>query len=475
MQLNRTISLPLALFLVMAFAATGLTQRATLTPPRFLPGDDAIGPAAGDQESPAIARGDNSFLVVWSDKRAAAGGSIFSEVETSADIYGMRLDAGGNPIDSVPFAITQGRAAQVKPQVAWNGSNWLVVYESVDVNGTGVYYSSSLEAVRVSPDGQVLDSTPISVHRSSFSSGLISTLASDGDGWVVVNQGTSSGESDIMAMRISPDGIVLDRPARLIVPATYYLRFNLRLAYTSGTFLLVWGANNSIKGVRFNQQLDVLDATPLNLASTSDRAGLAANQDTFYMIWKAQQPDFTHAIKGSRIDISGNLLDGSGVNISGNHQPQAFTAYDTTWDGINFRVSWGSEGVSVARVSPAGVVLDPGGVPLATLMAGTSAGGPSGGLLLAWDVPNFDLAEGADVHVGHVSADNVAGPATTVSLGAPRQTHADIADSGNGSMLVFRSDISGTNRVMAQPLDANGDPVGTGPVLLGTGDSTDGP
>ncbi len=42
-------------------------------------------------------------------------------------------------------------------------------------------------------------------------------------------------------------------------------------------------------------------------------------------------------------------------------------------------------------------------------------------------------------------------------------------------MLVFRSDLSGVNRVMAQPLDANGDALTTDPILLDSGDSTSGP
>jgi PKD repeat protein len=44
-----------------------------------------------------------------------------------------------------------------------------------------------------------------------------------------------------------------------------------------------------------------------------------------------------------------------------------------------------------------------------------------------------------------------------------------------GTMLVYRSDISGVHRIMAQPLDAAGNPLTTEPILLDTGDSTYGP
>jgi hypothetical protein len=61
--------------------------------PNVLPGDANIAPAAGDQAAPAIARGSNTTLVVWSDNRADPYGAYaWAEYETSRDIYGVRLE-----------------------------------------------------------------------------------------------------------------------------------------------------------------------------------------------------------------------------------------------------------------------------------------------------------------------------------------------------------------------------------------------
>ena len=49
----------------------------------------------------------------------------------------MRLDASGNPLGLLPFAICAAAATQNNPKAAWSGSNWLVVFESTDLNGTG--------------------------------------------------------------------------------------------------------------------------------------------------------------------------------------------------------------------------------------------------------------------------------------------------------------------------------------------------
>ena len=56
-----------------------------------------------------------------------------------------------------------GPGAQENPKVAWNGTHWLVVFESTGVSGTGYYYEKSLKAVRVAANGTVVDATPIDI------------------------------------------------------------------------------------------------------------------------------------------------------------------------------------------------------------------------------------------------------------------------------------------------------------------------
>ncbi len=145
--------------LVTLLAAAAMT---TTAPAQLglLPGDSTLAPAAGDQTAPAIAQGGNTLLAVWSDSARQLFPAA-TKVETSRDIYGVRLDANGNLLDAVPIAITAARATQDNPKVVWNGTNWLVVFESYDLGGTGYYYQKSLAAVRVAPSGQVLDAKPI--------------------------------------------------------------------------------------------------------------------------------------------------------------------------------------------------------------------------------------------------------------------------------------------------------------------------
>ncbi len=74
-----------------------------------------------------------------------------------------------------------------------------------------------------------------------------------------------------------------------------------------------------------------------------------------------------------------------------------------------------------------------------------------------------------DTFTANISSTNVAGPNRGLGIGAPAQTRSDVAMGTNGSMTVFRSDISGKRRIMVQPLDLNGNPITPGPILLATG------
>ena len=128
-------------------------------------------------------------MVAWTDGRANTTDT--SGLETADDIYGMRFDAAGAPIDALPFPIATVQASQGQPQIAWNGANWLVMFESYSISGTGGYYEKSLAFVRVSPAGQVLDPKPVPIFNAVPITGQWA-VANNGDTWVVAFWGTAS-------------------------------------------------------------------------------------------------------------------------------------------------------------------------------------------------------------------------------------------------------------------------------------------
>lgn len=463
---SRSVAALFSIMLTCGVAASfRVESQGVRSPSRFVPGDAGVAPAVKDQTTPSLCQGGDKVLAVWADNRANDTGGY--EGETSWDIYGMRFDAAGNGLDAVPFAIAAGNASQKRPRTAWNGTNWLVVFESVDFNGTG-YYVTSLEALRVAPDGHVLDPKPIKLFNMTPVGGSWA-VASDGSEWVVVNESTAV-NADIVAARISSAGALLDPGPRRIVAETYYLRGASQLAYASGVFLLAY----ENRAVRFDSGLNLLDAAPIPLATVPIEK-LVSNGSGFYAVWNQQLPDFSMALFGSRIDKNGRLLDGggSGVNISGPNPPGGYATTSVAWDGTQWKVTWGSlTETRLARVSAAGSVLDPGGVLIAGQKTGTSASAGNGTLQIAWSDFIYAGPSGSyEVFSNQIDAGNNAGPTRTISSGAPAQMRVDIATSGSGYMMVYRSSTGPQSRVLAQPLDAVGNPLTAEPVELDT--STD--
>ncbi len=458
--------------LAVTSSALDASAQTVRLPSRFVPGDAAVAPAVKDQNAPFVCQGGSTVLAVWSDNRANSTGGY--EGETSWDIYGLRFDASGNPLETVPFAIAAGPASQKNPRVSWNGTNWLVVFESVDFGGTG-YYQASLEALRVAPDGHVLDPKPIKLYNMT-PSGAVWAVASDGSGWVVANQGTSV-NSDIVASRISSAGVLLDPGPRSVLPGTYYGRGDLQLVYAGGVYLMAY--EESITGydptnaIRFDTGLNLLDAAPFAFAP-SPLAGLISNGSGFYAVWTEQLPDFTIAVKGSRVGLNGQKLDGggSGVNISGPNEPGGYATTSVAWDGSQWKVTWGSlTETRLARVSSGGQVLDPGGVLVAGATTGTSASASAsagnGSVQLAWsDFVWVGQTGSYEVFSTHINSSNVADATRTLSIGAPAQLRSDVATSGSGYMMAYRSSATTRSRILAQPLDAAGNPLTAEPIEL---------
>ena len=426
-----------------------------------LPGDLTIDLAAGNQQAPDVELGAGISLAVWSDSRAIVTGGY--EGETSEDIYGVRISDDGTLIDSVPLPLVTSKASQTAPQASWNGTNWLVVYQSVDVSGTGFYYQPSLEAVRVAPDGHVLDDQPIRLYGLSPLGGSYWNVASDGNNWVVAHQGGAA-SNDVVAVRISAAGELLDPPNRTLVNATYYLRSNFQLAYANGVFMLTFADFDKALAVRFDQQLNVLSVDPNFMATPIN--SLASNGNEFFASFIKQLPNFSVIVAGTRITPDGAILDAGDINISGTAQsPQSGTI--VVWDGLQWRVEWKANNVvRTARIAASGQLLDFGGVAVPGPTLGPATGTGNGGLQFVWsDFANNNY----DVFTSFVSAANSPTPNRGLSVGAPRQLRPDVATDGNGYMVVYQSATASAVRVLAHPLDASGVPLTTEPIVLATG------
>jgi hypothetical protein len=137
----------------------------------------------GVQSAPAAAFGENAYLVVWQEGWHGEGGR--------ARVYAARVSPDGKVLDpkGIEVAPFKGKdCVQERPRLAFGGGVFLVVWQ--DFNGK----DCDVLAVRVSPEGKVLDAAPIKVAVGPRNQAL-PDVASDGKGFLVAWEGWTGADA----------------------------------------------------------------------------------------------------------------------------------------------------------------------------------------------------------------------------------------------------------------------------------------
>jgi len=188
-------------------------------------GGFVISQAPDRQDSPALGFDGANLLVVWEDRRS--GGN--------PDIYGARVTPGGTVLDTNGFVITQAPNWQCNPALDFDGANSLVVWEDCRNNPA----ESDIYGARVTPGGTVLEPDGIVISQASRDQ-FIPTLAFDGTNFLVVFEDYHrSIFSDIYGARVTPGGVVLDTGGFAIGSAVNDQWFPA-VGFNGKDFLVVW-------------------------------------------------------------------------------------------------------------------------------------------------------------------------------------------------------------------------------------------
>lgn len=460
----------------------------------MLPGDAAAGPPAGTQETPEIAHGSSGYLVVWADNRSSlvgtgTSGPYFGQgLGTMFDVYAARLDNDGNLLDATPIPISRADYNQTAPRVGWNGQNYLIVWMT---ERQGDRYYRDVVGVRVAQDGTVLDPTPILINSAHTTDAFTPwVVSSDGTNWVVVwrDLDVASGVFTLDGARIAPDGMVLDPGGKRLRQDTWNSAPNhADLAFAGDEYLMTWleldgGTGDwKVRGQRLELDLDPIGPVfTINLYTPSkpERPAVASDGTGFLVVWSEERYYGFSQLFGSRVSHDGGVLDPGGIEIT---DAAGYTLFDpdVTWDGsgyyfvaYNLEASFADEDIYATRVTTAGAVRDSGGIPVRTgprdqnQPSVAPAGG--GGVRVAWAGWNANSTE-ADVESAPVSGAGGAGASVAVSLGAPRQSRPRIADNGTDFLVVFLSEVSGENRILAHRIDGLGKPIDAEPFVVAAG------
>lgn len=466
-MLSHTYRLHIA-FLSLLAGSVASAQNLAPIDRGLLPGDVGVAPAINSQADLTIARGGSMYLAVWTDYRSRTNGS--QVIQSDGDVYGVRLDSAGNPIDAVPFVIASGMGLQRRPKVAWNGENWLVIYESQDPTPPPVtYFDTYIRAVRVSAQGQALDAVPLALPPTLFEPSTIGLTISGVNGqWLVARcVYHDDGYGTYLAgQRIGANGQLIDATPIMLNDWVYG---ELQVFAQNGDYLAVgpdWSDSSIRKARRIGANLQPL-APSFNLPVGT--LGVGTNGSEMYATWIS---NFTDLV-GSRVTGTGTLINPQGTMLFPNFSGEVDIAHDGSnwWIGRTI-----SNIASLIRLDVNGARLDPiGGTPLPIDVSGSvnslydshlepRAGG---GVMYSWT--DLRQANGNDQNgfVLSVTAGNTPEAERCITTSSANQRNSDLAIGLNGTVAVaYVSEHANNARVMVQLLGSNGLPTSAGPIEL---------
>ncbi len=403
----------------------------------------AITQAADHQYSPAVGFDGTNFLVVWQDYRDG----------NDWDIYGARVTPAGVVLDPSGTPISTALRYQERPDVCFDGTNYLVVW--IDTrSGT----NADIYGARVTPEGLVLDTAGIPIcsypHLQHDPS-----VAFNGTVYFVVWDDSRNGTDDIYGTRVTTEGAVLDPEGIPVQQATLH-QYSPDVACDGTNFLAVWFDNNwsEVYGARVTPDGEVLDSSGFRVAH-SIVGGLPAVAfgDEYYLVLWTRNSD----VQGARVTPAGTVLDPTGLTFSTAANPQTACAVAT--DAVNFLTVWEDErapsdpDIYAARVNPEGTVLD--SLSAAVSTAENRQGSPAvvgggSGYLAVWE----DLRAGHDIYGARLSSSGAVldSQGFVVSAGYSSQEFPAIASDGAGYLVVWQDARNGEADIYGARLSSSG-------------------
>jgi hypothetical protein len=312
--------------------------------------------APNQQLAPALSWNGTTYLVAWSEYRAATGW----------DIYGARLSALGEMEDPAGIAISTFARSQSVPAVSWDGTNHLVVWQD-DRKGMGGAVSDDIYGARVSAAGVVHDPAGFGI---SVVAGYQQTPAVSWDGTnhlVLWQQLVPGGSMDVYGARVSAGGVVQD-PTAIGIATTSRNEQAPAASWDGTSHLVVWEEQHNstgydVYGARVSAAGEVRDPTAFAISTAAgDQRWPALSWDgaNHFVVWTDRRDGTASDIYGARVSDAAVVQDAAGIAISTaeNDQQNASIA----WDGTSQLVVWQDSRSGIAydiygaRVSAAGVV-----------------------------------------------------------------------------------------------------------------------
>ncbi len=308
-----------------------------------------------NQTTPRVSPAGNGYFVLWTDSRD--GGPQVA--------YGSRVSSAGAVLDPNGILIARGNNQENSPSAARSSSSWLVGWTDSRVAG------DNLLGTRLSNAFAVTDSPAINLSNAAASQGAsaIATDPTTGNYLVVWDDNRLIPTKDIFAARVPQSGAVLDiNGIAVTTAAADQIRPDVA-AGSAGRFLVVWQDRRGGQASQFDIYGAVLDSAgavvvpefPISTApldQATPRVSYDPTSDRFLVVWVDQRAGgVARDIYSARVTPAGAVLDPTGVAIASD-TVNAEIEPDVVFGTDRFLVVWrtGSD-IHAARVRAGGVTI----------------------------------------------------------------------------------------------------------------------
>lgn len=312
-----------------------------------------ISDTAATQTFAAISFDGERYFVVWENP---TGGDT--------DILGVRVDLSGAVLDAVPLVVSAAPGKQGDPVVGFDGTHHLVAWTDARA-GEGIYH---VYAARVDRSGNVLDPDGIGIGTAERSQ-LSPALASGRSGWFVAFADGSIGWMDVVGTRVGAGGEVIDAGGvRLSVAPNS--EHNPSVASADGSaYFVAWSSEDDtdsrdIHGALVRRAGPDPGVAPVPLSEApgdQDHPSVASDGRNYLVVWMSDEPGAA-GIHGCLVDGEGAIVEPGERLIRGG----AIGRYPPglAYGGDAYLVVWvapegeGNSGIRGTFVDPSGTVRE---------------------------------------------------------------------------------------------------------------------
>lgn len=223
---------------------------------------------ANAQKAPSIAFNGSEYLLVWTDMRA----------DTAGDIWGARFAANGSLLDVNGIAISTAKGAQQDAAVASNGSDFLVTW--ADKRGSDF----DIFATRISAGGAVLEPSGLALD-TAFLDQTHPHVVSDGTDYLVTwNHGNNV---DINGVRVTAAGQLPD-PFGVVVADGTPDQENANVIWDGSQYVAAWHENTHYVLSRLTKAGVRVDVPAISVVTSTDSLvpGLVTTPAGYLVAWR---------------------------------------------------------------------------------------------------------------------------------------------------------------------------------------------